>query len=152
MNRNIRKTVWAICLLVAMLVLAGAGCSTVKERPAEPMNGRDMGVGKYYDFDDVLIPEGLHYKPDESFVYETQTFRTGSMVFKRWRIDSGSLMDFFSYHMEKDNWKLVNSFQGKEIILNFTKPDKTCTIKILDKWYGTTVVGVRVGPIGLKRL
>ena len=152
MNRNIRKTVWAICLLVAMLVLAGAGCSTVRERPAEPMKGQDVGIGKYYHFDDVLIPEELHYKPDESFVYETEKFKAGSMIFKKWRVDSATLVDFFSYHMEKDNWTSVNSFQGKEIILNFTKPDKTCTIKIVDKWYGTTVVEVRVGPIGMKRL
>ncbi len=116
------------------------------------MKGQDVGIGKYYAFDDVLIPEELHYKPDESFVYETEKYKAGSMVFKKWRVDSATLVDFFSYHMEKDNWKPVNSFQGKEIILNFAKPDKTCMIKIVDKWYGTTVVEVRVGPTGMKRL
>ncbi len=111
------------------------------------MKGEDVGVGKYYYFDDVLIPKELNYKPDESFVYETPQVKTGSMVFKKWQVDSGSVVDFFSYHMQKDNWKLVNSFKGKESILNFLKPDKTCTIKIVDKWYGTTVVEVRIGTV-----
>jgi len=152
MNRNIWKRVETIYLLAIILTLAGAACSSIKERPTEPMSGQDVGIGKYYYFDDVFIPKELNYKPDKSFVYETKEFRTGSMVFKRWRVDSGSLVDFFSSHMEKDGWKTINSFQGKEIILNFTKPDKTCTIKIVDKWYGMTVVEVRVGPVGMKKL
>ena len=61
-------------------------------------------------------------------------------------------MDFFNYRMEKDNWKMVNSFKGKESILNFSKPDKTCTIKIVEKWYGTTIVEIRVGPLGEKKM
>jgi hypothetical protein len=54
--------------------------------------------------------------------------------------------------MEKDNWKLVNSFRGKDSFLNFTKPDKTCTVKMFDKWCGTTVVEIRVGPLGEKKM
>jgi hypothetical protein len=54
--------------------------------------------------------------------------------------------------MEKDNWKLVNSFKGKESILNFSKPDKTCGIKITEKWHGTTEVEIRVGPLGEKKM
>ncbi len=54
--------------------------------------------------------------------------------------------------MEKDNWKLVNSFSGKESFLNFSKPDKTCTVKIIEKWYGTTEVEIRVGPLGEKKM
>jgi hypothetical protein len=53
-------------------------------------------------------------------------------------------------NMEKDNWKLVNSYRGKESILNFSKPDKTCAIKITESWYGSTHVEIRVGPLGEK--
>ena len=152
MGRNIISRLGIVCLLVVFLGLAWMGCSTVKERPGEPTTGKDVGTGKYYYFDDVLIPKELNYKPDESFVYETPQFKAGSMVFKKWRVDSGSLVDFFLYNMEKDNWKFVNRFQGKESLLNFIKPDKTCAIKIVDKWYGTTVVEFRVGPVEMKKL
>jgi hypothetical protein len=46
----------------------------------------------------------------------------------------------------------MNSFRGEESILNFSKPDKACTIKIFEKWYGTTVVEIRVGPLGMKKM
>ena len=118
-------------------------------------NGRDNGggeeTGKYY-FDDVRVPTELNYKANKSFVYESPGFKAGILVFSKWRLDVDSLIDFFNYQMEKDNWKRLNSFRGKESILNFSKPDKACVIKIVEKWWGTTVVEIRVGPLGEKKM
>ena len=154
MDRNIIWTrIGIVCLLMFFLSLAWMGCSsTLKERRDEGAEGKEIGMGKYYYFDDVLIPRELNYKPNESFIFETPPFKTGLLVFKKWRIDSGSLVDFFLNYMVKDSWTLVNSFKGKESTLNFSKPDKTCMIKIVDKWYGTTVVEVRVGPAEIKKM
>jgi hypothetical protein len=139
--------------LVIVLGVAWVGCSsTVKERRGDASAGDDTGVGKYYFFDDILVPKELSYKASKSFVYETPQFKTGSMVFSKFWLDAGSVADFFVYHMEKDNWKLVNSFRGSESIVNFSKPEKTCTIKIVEKWYGSVEVEIRVGPLGLKRM
>jgi len=76
------------------------------------------GVGKYVYFDDVLLPKELSLDEDASYVYETPQFKAGTMVLTKWRLDPKSLLDFFTYYMEKDNWKMVNSFQGKESVLN----------------------------------
>jgi hypothetical protein len=37
-------------------------------------------------------------------------------------------------------------------MLNFSKPDKTCAIKVVEKWYGTVLVEIRVGPLGEKKM
>jgi hypothetical protein len=161
MNPNMfgRKSV--IALLVVVFLAAGwMGCSTtVKERqqgqpvtgPTAQANAEWEGMGKYY-LDDVRVPSELNFQPDRSFVYETPNFKAGVLVFTKWRLDITSLIEFFTYNMEKDNWKLINSFRGKESFLNFTKPEKTCTVKMFDKWYGTTVVEIRVGPLGEKKM
>jgi len=147
-----RKGVYILFALL-LLSLVYAGCrSTVRERREEPVKREAEAAGKYYHFDDVRIPRELNYKQNKSFVYETPRFKTGILIFTKWRIDVESLIDFFNYQMEKDNWKLVNSFKGKESILNFSKPDKTCTIKITEKWHGTTEVEIRVGPLGEKKM
>ena len=152
-----RRSVVAL-LLVILLCTVWTGCSsTLKERQGEPGKGEGPEAGgkyraKYYNFDDVLVPGELNYKQKRSFIYETPQFKAGSMVFSKWRIDVESLIDFFTYNMEKDNWKLVNSYKGKESFLNFSKPDKTCVIRIIDKWYGTTEVEIRVGPLGAKKM
>jgi hypothetical protein len=161
MRANIfrRKSVMAM-FLVVLFGGVWMGCTTtVKERQGgQPVTGPTPeaqaeweGMGKYY-LDDVRVPSELNYKPDRSFVYETPRFKAGVLVFTKWRLDITSLIDFFTYNMEKDNWKLVNSFRGKESFLNFSKPDKTCTVKMFEKWYGTTVVEIRVGPLGEKKM
>ncbi len=152
-RRIIRRRDAIFWTVIVLLGLAWIGCSSsVKGKRGEPVEGKDAGVGKYYFFDDVLIPNELSFEQDDSFVYETPQFKTGSMIFKKWWLDPGSVVDFFLYYMERDNWKLVNTYRGKESTLNFSKPDKTCTIKVTEKWNGTTVVEVRVGPLGTKKM
>jgi len=158
MNQNVflRRFLIGLSLLILMSALWMGCTTTVKERRGDSAKSQEQGLspspGKYYYFEDVLVPEELKYKQNKSFVYETPRFKAGILVFSKWWLDGASLIDFFTYHMEKDDWKLVNSFKGKESILNFTKPDKTCAIKITEKWYGTTVVEVRVGPLGEKKM
>jgi len=158
MKREIFQVRPAIALLLVFLLCSvGMGCSTtVKEKQREPATSEEREVSKYraqyYHFDDVLVPGELNYKQKKSFIYETPRFKAGVLYFSKWRLDIDSLIDFFAYHMEKDNWKLVNSFKGKESILNFSKPDKTCTIKMTEKWCGTTEVEIRVGPLGEKKM
>ena len=161
MNPNIFKRKSVIALLLAILLgMLWTGCSTtVKERQqGQPVTGatgetktEGEGMGKYY-LDDVRVPSELDYKPNKSFVYETSRFKAGILHFSKWRVDVPSLIDFFIYNMEKENWKLVNSFKGKESILNFSKPDKTCMIKMTEKWYGMTEVEIQVGPLGEKKM
>jgi len=47
---------------------------------------------------------------------------------------------------------VVSSFKGKESLLNFSKPDKTCTMKITESWLGKTRVEIRVGFLGEKNM
>ena len=147
-------------LLVIFLGMSWTGCTTtVKERQASQpgtettgaVKTEGEGTGKYY-LDDVRVPSELNYKPDKSFVYETPRFKAGILHFTKWRLDVPSLIEVFTYNMEKDNWKLINIFRGKESFLNFSKPDKTCTIRIKEKWTGTTVVEIQVGPLGEKKM
>jgi hypothetical protein len=150
MNKTIFQKMSITVLLVGVLLgTMWMGCSsTLKERREESVKVVWKGTGKYYHFNDVLIPKELEYKQNKSFIYETPRFKAGVMFFSKWWLDVGSLVDFFIYNMEEDNWKLVNSFKGKESVFNFSKPDKTCTIKISENWYGMTEVEVRVGPLG----
>jgi len=161
MNSDVsgRKLVIAL-LLVVCLMGAWMGCTTtVKERQqGQPVTGQTPeanseweGAGKYY-LDDVRVPSELNYKPDESMVYETAKFKAGVLRFSKWRLDVQSLIDFFTYNMEKDNWKYVNMFKGKETQLSFSKPDKTCTIRITESWTGMTHVLIAVGPLGEKKM
>jgi len=150
-----------VLVLVFLLGWVWLGCSaTVKERRDDA--GRPEGQetreppskynARYYHFDDVLVPGELNYKQNKSFIYETPQFKAGALYFTKWWLDVDSLINFFNYHMEKDNWKIVNSYRGKESFLSFSKPDRTCNIRITERWYGTTHVEIRVGPLVAKKM
>ena len=147
-QKFLRKPSAMALVLVILLGLNWTACTTVMGREPDGVWVQYTGVGKYYVFDDVLVPKELKYRASKSFIYETPPLsKTSSLVFSGWWIDVESLMNFFTYNMEKDGWKQVNSLTGKESVLDFSKPEKTCTIRIVDKWYGSLEVEVRVGPL-----
>ena len=101
---------------------------------------------------EISIPSGEILSGASAMSYETLRFKTGILHFTKWRLDVPTLIEYFTYNMEKDNWKLINSFRGKESFSNFSKPDKTCTIKVTDRWYGTMLVEIRISPLGEKKM
>ena len=159
-------------LFVILLGLVGMGCSSTVKRdepppapaptmaptpaPSPPASSAPettfpRSVGKYYFFDDVLVPSDLEYDQKKSFVYETPQFKAGALFFTKWRLDKDSLFDFFLSHMERDGWKMVTSYRGKESHLTFYKPEKGCTIRITESWTGNVSVEIRVGPADVRR-
>jgi hypothetical protein len=56
------------------------------------------------------------------------------------------------YNLPRDKWTFVNSFRGKEAQLSFSKPDKTCIIRISETWTGMVHVIIAVGPLGEKKM
>lgn len=150
-----KKMVIALCLVI-FLGLTWSGCRTtvIERQKGQPVTeatqetkGEPERTGKYY-LDDVRIPEELNYKPNKAFIYEAPKFKASILHFTKWQLDIPSLIDFFIYNMEKDNWKLIYSFKGKESFLNFSKADKTYSVRIQKTWTGTTVVEIQVGPLG----
>jgi len=156
------KRLWMALFLVLFLAMIWTGCSsTAKEKrgeTAKPAEAQETKMppskyyARYYHFDDVLVPGELNYNQSKSFIYETPQFKAGALYFTKWWLDVDSLIDFFTYHMEKDNWKVVNNYRGKESFLSFSKPDRTCNIRITEKWYGSTHVEIRVGPLVVKKM
>jgi hypothetical protein len=93
----------------------------------------------------------MDYDTKKSYVYETPQFKAGVLYFTRWRVDVNSVFDFFLIHMERDGWRMVTSYRGKESFLTFYKPDRGCAIRSTESWLGEATVEIRVGPADVKR-
>lgn len=157
MNR-IAQQKWVMALLLVVCTgLAWGGCTTTasEQQTGQPVTGPTpegspwAEVGRVY-LDDVRVPSELEYDVENSILYETPKFKAGVLRFSKWRLDVPSIIDFFMINMVKDKWTYVNSFKGKEAYLSFSKPDKTCLIRITENWMGTVNVSIAVGPLGEK--
>ncbi len=153
-----KKSVMGLALVV-LLALGWVGCATTatEQQQGQPATGpapagtaEDQEAGKRY-LDDVRVPSELVYDSDNSIVYETPNFKAGVLRFSKWRLGVESVIEFFMYNMEKDKWTFVNAFKGKEALLSFSKPDKTCLIRITETWTGMTRVVITVGPLAVKK-
>ena len=123
------------------------GCSSLGEQRRVSKETPTVGdQARYYHFEDVLIPHELKLEMDKSFIYETSSLKVGRLVFSG-RVQAYSLLNFFTHNMEKDGWKLVNKFGFKDVVLNFSKSNRNCTVNIYDRPINT-IVEVWVGPVG----
>ncbi len=151
-----RKTIVRAMFLAVLAALVAVSCSSTA---AEPQQGQPPTastpapppeVGNVY-LDDVRVPSELSYDAEDSLLYETPQFKAGVLRFSKWRVSVPSVIDFFMLNMVKDQWTFVNAFKGKESFLSFSKPEKTCLIRVTDSWMGTVKVEIAVSPVGGKK-
>ena len=140
-----RFAVVSFSVLVGLTLVTGCsrlGWERKTSKEAPPVGEQ----ARYYHFEDVLIPHELKLEMDKSFIYETPAVKAGRLVFSG-RVEVYSLSNFFAHNMEKDGWRLVNKFGFKDVVLNFSKSNKNCTVNIYDRPINT-IVEVWVGPVG----
>lgn len=123
---------YILSLFTALLVLSGcfAGNSNTDSIPNEfaldelPSMASTLG-----NYEDIEIPADMKYINDDSISIRTDSFRGGIIHYKG-RIEANSLKEFIVSSMQKNKWKLAGEVSSQDIILAFTKPHRTCMIKI----------------------
>lgn len=124
--------------LAAVVLFALSGClpgsSNTSALPAGEGNFEDLPpisstVGNY---EDIEIPADMKYSTKNSMSIRTESFR-GGIIHYTGRIEMYSLKEFIIASMKKNKWKLAGEVSSQNVILAFTKPSKTCMMKIESK-------------------
>ena len=139
-----KKLLFAFCL---MALLAFTGCSTMgggNEVDPGIDPATSGAIGRYWDFDDVLIPVTMKLNKEKSMIFTTEGHRGGLLVFED-NLELTSLVNFFNVNMSKDNWLHKAAFKYPNVALFYAKPDKTCVIHITESTF-STVVHIWVAP------
>jgi hypothetical protein len=126
------------------LALSGCVSGVKEEKPTKASSPRlQEKLGTYYDFPDIAVPPDMKLDQKKSFVYGTTQTKGGLLVFSG-RVEPSSLATFFQVNMQKDGWKLINTFKYPNYLLVFTKGDRSAAISISEGLYSTQAE-VRVG-------
>ena len=145
---------WLKVLLLITVSIYVAACQSGGGLRYEPEASETLIVqpaGVYLDFEDIQIPEGLKLQRKKSYVYQTESVKTGVLVFKTSR-SVNEIVGYFESNMTKDNWVLESNFKFHRNILLFTKPNKNCLI-IVEKDPDSlkVLVEIWVSPQGLAK-
>lgn len=138
------KKVLYVLTLFTLLFSLGCGGMTSSSSEGDGSSASNAAVGRYWDFDDVLIPSSMKLVTEKSMIFNAEGHRGGLLVFTD-NLELTSLVNFFNINMTKDNWLHKASFKYPNVAMFFAKPDKTCIIQITESTFSTTV-SVWVAP------
>lgn len=144
---NLAKLAIAAVLILGLSL--GAGCSLFQPQPAGGQAAAGQGqqagaaasqgaMGRYYDFDDIQVPNQLKLDTKRSLIFRAGKFKAGVLVFGD-NLEVESLINFFVDTMQKDNWVLQGTYKYPRIALFFAKKGKTAIIQIVEQTLSTEV-------------
>ncbi|MFP4083542.1 MAG: hypothetical protein ACLFP9_01465 [Desulfonatronovibrio sp.] len=135
---------WKKFILLAVALCFIAGCSSMRQEPeedtvyepVEQVPEDEAANQKYYDFDDIPVPNEMKINPKGSILFESQDLRSGMLSFSG-RVDSESLFDYFQATMPDEGWRLISYIKYGTYILTFDKPEKLCIVRIIEKSFSS---------------
>jgi hypothetical protein len=135
-----------VLVLTVIAFFTGCGSAlqeTKKEEPAvsspQVSKKTDLPNARYYDFDDIQIPNELSVNADKSKIFQTPNMTAGVLVLEG-NVEVKSLVDFFKGSMARDNWQMRGNFQlPPKSVLLFEKKNKRGIIMIEDSTFKTRV-------------
>jgi len=87
-------------------------------------------------YGDIELPLEMTLITDKSIAMRTDSFQGGIHSYSG-RVQIGSLKDYLLTSMRNNNWKMVGEASYKNVMLAFTKPNKTCMIVLSEGVTGT---------------
>ncbi len=116
----------SLFMLLSMIVLSGcADKSTQTENDLPSVSSMAEGNN------DIELPSEMKWNSKDSMVIKTDSFKGGILQYSG-RVEVNSLKDFMVASMLKNKWKHVGEASYKNILLAFTKPNKTCMITLTE--------------------
>lgn len=148
-----RPMIW-LAVIVTVVVLSGCSSTGGQSAPPNPVTQQSGQPSSapgssprpmFYDFPDIPVPTELEISQNESYVFQSGSFKAGLMTFKG-RVDINSVINFFQMAMPREGWKAKGGFRYRRSVLVYEKQDKTCVINLYTKLY-YTYVEVYVAPM-----
>jgi len=140
---------WMVVCFGIMGLMLGCG-SVLKEQKKEsstsltvpqPQAGKklDRPDARYYDFEDIQIPNELKLDTKNSRVFQSPNLQAGGLVLDGY-VEVKSLNNFFKDAMARDNWQAKGNFKlPPKTVLLFEKKNKRSVFYIEETMFNTRV-------------
>lgn len=126
------KSVTRSCGIFCALVLLGFfinGCTPKSSTtiPPDSTAGLPVDAIMVETYGDIELPIEMMLEADKSMAMRTDSFQGGIHIY-RGKVEISSLKDYIVTSMKNNKWKRVGEASTKNIMLSFTKPNKTCMV------------------------
>ena len=121
-----------ICITLVYALFSFTGC-TSQTTAAPPANIVPL-PNSVSNFEDIELPSEMKLDLDDTMSVKTDSFRGGILKYSG-KVEMMSLRDFVIASMVNNQWKHVGEASYENILLAFTKPNKTCMV-VLEEGFG----------------
>lgn len=138
---SVGKTIGLGCILaLALNLLTGCYGGSGSGSSAEPIKEDSLSqvTTMVESYGDIELPLDMTLEPEKSMAMRTDSFQGGIHVY-RGRVQIASLRDYIIASMRNHKWKLVGEASYKNVMLAFTKPNRTCMVVLSED--STAVLG-----------
>lgn len=119
---------WVLFMLIIIL----AGCAKqATDVPPVADDGLAPVATMVESYGDIELPIEMVIDTGKSMAMRTDSFQGGIHVY-RGRVQIASLKDYVIASMRNNKWKLVGEATYKNVMLAFTKPNKTCMVVLAE--------------------
>ncbi|BDD87282.1 hypothetical protein [Desulfofustis limnaeus] len=130
-NQTIKTRLVALLSLTALVFFSSCASQSTAVPPATEIGPIPSVVS---NFDDIELPADMELNLKKTMSIKTDSFRGGILHYSG-RVELHSLKDFIIASMKNNQWKHVGEASYDNILLAFTKPNKTCMV-VLSEGFG----------------
>ncbi len=128
MEKVVRPNVLFFSVLMFLFIVVVSGCADKSNQVEDGLPSvSSMAEGN----SDIELPSEMKWNSKDSMVIKTDSFRGGILHYSG-RVEINSLKEFMITSMERNKWKHVGEASYKDVLLAFTKPNKTCMITLTE--------------------
>lgn len=132
------------CFFICILVLSLSGCVSAPRRGSDPTQVPSLEPAAMLKMQDVPVPAGFVFAPEESYAFQSTNFRAGLLRYKGKGVGDQVIV-FFKEQMPMYGWNLVNIVEYERRLLSFEKDQETCIITVEGK-DSRSIITVSIAP------
>jgi len=137
-----KKSKFTAILILSALILNLFGCAVLDKKSAS--NKGMLEPQAVMKFNDVPVPAGFKLIPKESYSFESSGLRVGLLKYEG-KAEADQVVNFYKDQMAMYNWRLLNTIEYNERLMNFDREQETCIIGLIPKGKDV-VVTISLGP------
>ena len=117
---------FSVYLFAGLFLLIISGCAS-QTKPVDAGSGVGPLPNPVSNYDDIKVPPEMKLDIKKTLTINTESFHGGVLIFKG-LVEVQSLRDYMIKSMKNDNWRHVGEASYDNVLLAFTKPNKTAII------------------------
>ncbi len=113
-------------LFVGLFLLILSGCAS-QNKPVDTGSSVGPLPSPVANYEDIKVPPEMKLDTKKTLTINTESFHGGVLIFTGY-VEVQSLKDYMVKSMKNDQWRPVGEASYDNVLLAFTKPNKTAII------------------------